>query len=317
MTAAEREFKHLPVLFSEVMQSLNLRSGTVFVDGTLGGGGHAEGILHRTAPDGVVIGIDQDADALAAAGARLAPYGGRFRPVRANFAEILDVLCEQNIPQVDGVLLDIGVSSFQLDTPERGFSYMSDGALDMRMDRRNGATAADLLAKLSAEELADIIYKYGEEKFSHRIAQRIVAAREQQPITGTLQLAEIVAGAIPSKARRVEKQHPAKRTFQALRIAVNDELGVLERGLAAAFTALKPGGRLAVITFHSLEDRIVKTYFAERCQGCICPPEFPVCVCNRQPEGKLLQRKPITAGEAELAVNPRARSAKLRVIEKL
>ncbi|HIU09647.1 MAG TPA: 16S rRNA (cytosine(1402)-N(4))-methyltransferase RsmH [Candidatus Avidehalobacter gallistercoris] len=317
MTAAEREFKHLPVLFSEVMQSLNLRSGTVFVDGTLGGGGHAEGILHRTAPDGVVIGIDQDADALAAAGARLAPYGGRFRPVRANFAEILDVLCEQNIPQVDGVLLDIGVSSYQLDTPERGFSYMSDGALDMRMDRRNGATAADLLAKLSAEELADIIYKYGEEKFSHRIAQRIVAAREQQPITGTLQLAEIVAGAIPSKARRVEKQHPAKRTFQALRIAVNDELGVLERGLAAAFTALKPGGRLAVITFHSLEDRIVKTYFAERCQGCICPPEFPVCVCNRQPEGKLLQRKPITAGEAELAVNPRARSAKLRVIEKL
>lgn len=317
MTAAEREFKHLPVLFSEVMQSLNLRSGTVFVDGTLGGGGHAEGILHRTAPDGVVIGIDQDADALAAAGARLAPYGGRFRPVRANFAEILDVLCEQNIPQVDGVLLDIGVSSYQLDTPERGFSYMSEGALDMRMDRRNGATAADLLAKLSAEELADIIYKYGEEKFSHRIAQRIVAAREQQPITGTLQLAEIVAGAIPSKARRVEKQHPAKRTFQALRIAVNDELGVLERGLAAAFTALKPGGRLAVITFHSLEDRIVKTYFAGRCQGCICPPEFPVCVCNRQPEGKLLQRKPITAGEAELAVNPRARSAKLRVIEKL
>lgn len=317
MTAAEREFKHLPVLFSEVMQSLNLRSGTVFVDGTLGGGGHAEGILHRTAPDGVVIGIDQDADALAAAGARLAPYGGRFRPVRANFAEILDVLCEQNIPQVDGVLLDIGVSSYQLDTPERGFSYMSDGALDMRMDRRNGATAADLLAKLSAEELADIIYKYGEEKFSHRIAQRIVAAREQQPITGTLQLAEIVAGAIPSKARRAERQHPAKRTFQALRIAVNDELGVLERGLAAAFTALKPGGRLAVITFHSLEDRIVKTYFAERCQGCICPPEFPVCVCNRQPEGKLLQRKPITAGEAELAVNPRARSAKLRVIEKL
>ena len=317
MTAAEREFKHLPVLFSEVMQSLNLRSGTVFVDGTLGGGGHAEGILHRTAPDGVVIGIDQDADALAAAGARLAPYGGRFRPVRANFAEILDVLCEQNIPQVDGVLLDIGVSSYQLDTPERGFSYMSDGALDMRMDRRNGATAADLLAKLSAEELADIIYKYGEEKFSHRIAQRIVAAREQQPITGTLQLAEIVAGAIPSKARRVEKQHPAKRTFQALRIAVNDELGVLERGLAAAFTALKPGGRLAVITFHSLEDRIVKTYFAERCQGCICPPEFPVCVCNRQPEGKLLQRKPITAGEAELAVNPRARSAKLWGIVKL
>lgn len=317
MTDSAREFKHLPVLFAEVMQSLNLRPGTVFVDGTLGGGGHTEGILQRTAPDGVVIGIDQDADALAAAGARLAAFGERFRPVRANFAEIAEVLHEQNIPQVDGVLLDIGVSSYQLDTPERGFSYMSDGALDMRMDRRGGATAADLLAKLSAEELADIIYKYGEEKFSRRIAQSIVAAREAQPITGTLQLAEIVAGAIPAKARRAEKQHPAKRTFQALRIAVNDELGVLERGLAAGFAALKPGGRLAVITFHSLEDRIVKTYFAARCQGCICPPEFPVCVCGRQPEGKLLQRKPITAGEAEIAANPRSRSAKLRVIEKL
>lgn len=317
MTDSAREFKHLPVLFAEVMQSLNLAPGTVFVDGTLGGGGHTEGILQRTAPDGVVIGIDQDADALAAAEARLAAYGGRFRPVRANFAELASVLREQDIPQVDGVLLDIGVSSYQLDTPERGFSYMSDGALDMRMDRRGGATAADLLAKLSAEELADIIYKYGEEKFSRRIAQSIVAAREQQPITGTLQLAEIVAGAIPAKARRAEKQHPAKRTFQALRIAVNDELGVLERGLAAAFAALKPGGRLAVITFHSLEDRIVKTYFAGRCQGCICPPEFPVCVCGRQPEGRLLKRKPITAGEAELAANPRARSAKLRVIEKL
>lgn len=317
MTDSAREFKHLPVLFAEVMQSLNLAPGTVFVDGTLGGGGHTEGILQRTAPDGVVIGIDRDADALAAAGARLAPFGGRFRPVQANFAELAAVLQEQDIPQVDGVLLDVGVSSYQLDTPERGFSYMNDGVLDMRMDRRGGATAADLLAELSADELADIIFKYGEEKFSRRIARSIVAAREQQPVTGTLQLAEIVAGAIPAAARRAEKQHPAKRTFQALRIAVNDELGVLERGLAAAFAALKPGGRLAVITFHSLEDRIVKTYFAGRCQGCICPPEFPVCVCGRQPEGRLIKRRPITAGEAEIAANPRARSAKLRVIEKL
>ncbi len=317
MSGENSEFKHLPVLFAEVMQNLGLAPGGVYVDGTLGGGGHTEGILRRTAPDGVVIGVDRDADAIAAATARLAPFGERFRPVRANFAELASVLRELDIPAVNGVLLDIGVSSYQLDTPERGFSYMNDGPLDMRMDKRGGATAAELLSRLSGEELADIIYKYGEERFSRRIAQAIVAARQQQPITGTRQLADIVAAAIPAAARRKEKQHPAKRTFQALRIAVNDELGALEQGLAAGFAALSPGGRLAVITFHSLEDRIVKTYFAGLCQGCICPPEFPVCVCGRQPEGRLLQRKAIVASEAETAANPRARSAKLRVIEKL
>lgn len=194
---------------------------------------------------------------------------------------------------------------------------MQDGALDMRMDRRGGRTAADLLAELSAEELADIIYRYGEERFSRRIARRIVEERAITPITGTVQLADIVAAAIPAAARRQEKQHPAKRTFQALRIAVNDELGVLERGLKAAFAALKPGGRLAVITFHSLEDRIVKEYFASLARGCTCPPEFPICVCGNTPKGKLLSRKPLVADADELAANPRARSAKLRVIEKL
>lgn len=311
------QFNHLPVLFAETMQSLITRANGIYVDGTLGGGGHTEGILQRTAPDGVVVGIDQDEDAHAAAAKRLAPFGERFVPCRANFAEIAEVLAGLGIAEVDGVLLDIGVSSYQLDTPERGFSYMQDGALDMRMDRRGAQTAADLLAELSADELADIIYRYGEEKFSRRIARRIVEAREVAPITGTLQLADIVAGAIPAAARRQEKQHPAKRTFQALRIAVNDELGVLERGMRAAFAALRPGGRLAVITFHSLEDRIVKEYFASLARGCTCPPEFPVCVCGKTPQGRLYTRKPQVAGADELAANPRARSAKLRVIEKL
>lgn len=311
------QFNHLPVLFAETMQSLITRANGIYVDGTLGGGGHTEGILQRTAPDGVVVGIDQDEDAHAAAAKRLAPFGERFVPCRANFAEIADVLAGLGIAEVDGVLLDIGVSSYQLDTPERGFSYMQDGALDMRMDRRGARTAADLLAELSADELADTIYRYGEEKFSRRIARRIVEAREVEPITGTLQLADIVAGAIPAAARRQEKQHPAKRTFQALRIAVNDELGVLERGMRAAFAALRPGGRLAVITFHSLEDRIVKEYFALLARGCTCPPEFPVCVCGKTPQGRLYTRKPQVAGADELAANPRARSAKLRVIEKL
>jgi 16S rRNA (cytosine1402-N4)-methyltransferase len=311
------EFKHIPVLFSETMQSLALSPQGVYVDGTLGGGGHSEGILERTAPGGVVIGIDQDDEALKAAGDRLEKYGQRFIAVKSNFADIDEVLADLQIDSVDGVLLDIGVSSYQLDAPERGFSYMNDGALDMRMDRLGDRTAADLLAELSEEELANIIYKYGEERFSRRIARRIVERRAQEPIVSTLQLAEIVRSAIPADKRRREDQHPAKRTFQALRIAVNDELGVLERGMEAAFNALKPGGRLSVITFHSLEDRIVKEYFASLARGCTCPPEFPICVCGNQPKGKLVNRKPIVASEAELSENPRARSAKLRTIEKL
>lgn len=311
------EFSHKPVLFAETMQSLALSDGGVYVDGTLGGGGHSEGILMATGPTGRVIGIDQDDEALAAAGARLAVYGERFVACKSNFAEMADVLAGLQVDGVDGVLLDIGVSSHQLDDAGRGFSYMQDGPLDMRMNQSGGRTAADLLAEASAGELADIIYRYGEERFSRRIAARIVAKREEQPITGTLQLADIVRSAIPAAKRRHEEQHPAKRTFQALRIAVNDELGVLERGLRAAFAALRPGGRLSVITFHSLEDRIVKEYFVSLARGCDCPPEFPICVCGKKPQARIINRKPVTASAAELEENPRARSAKLRTVEKL
>ncbi len=310
-------FQHQPVLLKQTLSSLNLRPGGLYLDGTLGGGGHTEAILQATGPDGRVIGLDQDDEALAAASRRLQPFGERFCPIRANFADLAQVLAAAGVSELDGILLDIGVSSYQLDEPGRGFSYMQDGPLDMRMDRRAERTAADLVAKLSEAELADLIYRYGEEKFSRRIARRIVEQRAQTPLESTKQLAELVSAAIPAAQRRKEKQHPAKRTFQALRIAVNDELGVLERGLAAAFASLKPGGRLAVITFHSLEDRIVKTYFAGLAKGCECPPEFPVCVCGKQPQALLITRRPQTAAEDELQSNPRARSAKLRTVEKL
>lgn len=302
---------------NQTLNSLKLRPGGVYLDGTLGGGGHTEAILQATEPDGKVIGLDQDDEALAAASQRLKPFGERFCPIRANFAEMEQVLAAEGVAGLDGVLLDIGVSSHQLDEPDRGFSYMQDGPLDMRMDRRGGQTAADLVAELSESELANLIYRYGEEKFSRRIARRIVEQRAQTPIESTKQLAELISAAIPAAQRRKEKQHPAKRTFQALRIAVNDELGVLERGLVAAFASLKSGGRLSVITFHSLEDRIVKNYFAGLAKGCECPPEFPVCVCGKQPQALLITRRPQTATEDELQSNPRARSAKLRTVEKL
>ena len=311
------EFQHQPVLMNQTLNSLKLRPGGVYLDGTLGGGGHTEAILQATEPDGKVIGLDQDDEALAAASQRLKPFGERFCPIRANFAEMEQVLAAEGIAGLDGVLLDIGVSSHQLDEPERGFSYMQDGPLDMRMDRRGGQTAADLVAELSESELANLIYRYGEEKFSRRIARRIVEQRAQTPIESTKQLAELISAAIPAAQRRKEKQHPAKRTFQALRIAVNDELGVLERGLVAAFASLKSGGRLSVITFHSLEDRMVKNYFAGLAKGCECPPEFPVCVCGKQPQALLITKRPQTATEDELQSNPRARSAKLRTVEKL
>lgn len=311
------EFQHQPVLMNQTLNSLKLRPGGVYLDGTLGGGGHTEAILQATEPDGKVIGLDQDDEALAAASQRLKPFGERFCPIRANFAEMEQVLAAEGIAGLDGVLLDIGVSSHQLDEPDRGFSYMQNGPLDMRMDRRGGQTAADLVAELSESELANLIYRYGEEKFSRRIARRIVEQRAQTPIESTKQLAELISAAIPAAQRRKEKQHPAKRTFQALRIAVNDELGVLERGLVAAFASLKSGGRLSVITFHSLEDRIVKNYFAGLAKGCECPPEFPVCVCGKQPQALLITRRPQTATEDELQSNPRARSAKLRTVEKL
>ena len=311
------EFQHQPVLMNQTLNSLKLRPGGVYLDGTLGGGGHTEAILQATEPDGKVIGLDQDDEALAAASQRLKPFGERFCPIRANFAEMEQVLAAEGIAGLDGVLLDIGVSSHQLDEPDRGFSYMQDGPLDMRMDRRGGQTAADLVAELSESELANLIYRYGEEKFSRRIARRIVEQRAQTPIESTKQLAELISAAIPAAQRRKEKQHPAKRTFQALRIAVNDELGVLERGLVAAFASLKSGGRLSVITFHSLEDRMVKNYFAGLAKGCECPPEFPVCVCGKQPQALLITKRTQTATEDELQSNQRARSAKLRTVEKL
>ena len=311
------EFHHIPVLLEPTMESLALKSDGIYVDGTLGGGGHSENILQRTAPNGRLIGIDQDDEALAAAGARLEKYGSRFIKVKSNFCQMKDVLADLGIGQVDGILLDIGVSSHQLDDGSRGFSYMVDAPLDMRMDQNSGSmTAADLLAELSEEEIADIIYKYGEERYSRRIARQIVNARAKEPIKTTFQLVDLIRRAMPHTKNK-EKQHPAKRTFQALRIAVNDELGVLQAALDDALDLLKPGGRLSVITFHSLEDRIVKEQFKTWAKGCTCPPDFPICVCGKKPTVKIITRKPIVADDEELEVNPRSRSAKLRCVEKL
>lgn len=311
------EFHHVPVLLEATMESLALKKEGIYVDGTLGGGGHSEQILLRTDPGGRLIGIDQDEEALAAASARLAPFGNRFTAVKGNFSEMKQILTQLEITEVDGILLDIGVSSHQLDDSSRGFSYMVDAPLDMRMDQQsNGKTAADLLAELSEEDLANLIYRYGEERYSRRIARQIVEQRQREPITTTLQLVRLICKAMP-KNQNKEKQHPAKRTFQALRIAVNDELGVLQTALVNALDLLKPGGRLSVISFHSLEDRIVKEQFRTWAKGCTCPPDFPVCVCGKVPLVRLITRKPIVATEAELTENPRARSAKLRCIEKL
>lgn len=311
------EFHHVPVLLEPTMDSLALKSGGIYVDGTLGGGGHSENILLRTAPTGKLIGIDRDDEALAAAGERLAGFGERFIMVKSNFCQMKQVLADLQIDGVDGILLDIGVSSHQLDDGDRGFSYMVDAPLDMRMDRNGGGkTAADLLATLSEEKIANIIYQYGEERYSRRIARQIVNARQHEPVATTLQLVDLIRKAMPP-AKNKEKQHPAKRTFQALRIAVNDELAVLQAALTDAVDLLNPGGRLSVITFHSLEDRIVKEQFRTWAKGCTCPPDFPICVCGKKPVVKLITRKPITADERELTENPRARSAKLRCVEKL
>lgn len=310
------EFYHIPVLLEPTMESLALKTDGIYVDGTLGGGGHSENILLRTSPDGRLIGIDQDDEALAAASGRLAQFGGRFTAVKANFCQMKEVLADLGIDKVDGILLDIGVSSHQLDDGERGFSYMVDAPLDMRMDQIGGGkTAADLLAALSEEEIADIIYQYGEERYSRRIARQIVEFRKKEPLLTTFQLVNLIRRAMPKSNK--EKQHPAKRTFQALRIAVNDELGVLQRALDDALDLLNPGGRLSVITFHSLEDRIVKEQFKAWAKGCTCPPDFPICVCGKKPTVKIVTRKPVTADEKELELNPRARSAKLRCVERL
>ena len=306
------EFHHKPVLFEETIDSLAIRPEGLYIDGTMGGGGHSEAILQRLTT-GRLLSIDQDPDAIQAAGQRLSRYPQSIR-VQGNFSSMKEIAHAQGWEQVDGVLLDIGVSSYQLDAPERGFSYHHDAPLDMRMSQQ-GVSARDLVNGLSEQELADVIFRYGEDRNARRIARGIVEAREQQPLETTGQLAEVIKASVPAKVRRSEG-HPARKTFQALRIAVNGELDRLQEGLEAAFSLLKPQGRLAVITFHSLEDRIVKRTLADLAKGCTCPPEFPVCVCGRKPRVRLVNRKPITADGAELADNPRARSAKLRVAEK-
>ena len=307
------EFHHRPVLFEETIDALNIRPDGIYLDGTLGGGGHSEAILQRLTT-GTLLSIDQDPDAIRAAGERLKSYDCSII-VRGNFSEMKGLAAAHGITELDGVLLDIGVSSYQLDTPERGFSYHHDAPLDMRMSRE-GPTAADFVNGLSKEELARIIFQYGEDRSAHRIADGICRAREEQRIETTGQLAEVIKGSVPAAVRRSEG-HPARKTFQALRIAVNGELDRLREGLEAGFSLLKPGGRLAVITFHSLEDRIVKQQMNDWCQGCICPKDFPVCVCGRTPQGALLFKRGLTPSEAELTENPRARSARLRGIEKL
>ncbi len=305
------EFSHIPVLFKETIEGLDIKPNGIYVDGTAGGAGHSKAIAQKL-KEGRLIAIDQDPDAVKTATERL--KGLPATVVHSNYREMAKILHDLNIEAVDGVLLDIGVSSFQLDNTERGFSYHGDAPLDMRMSKE-GTSAAELVNSLSADELAGIFYNYGEEKFAKKIANRIVDARNKKPIETTGELAEIIACSMPAAARR--DSNPSRRCFQALRIAVNDELGALEDGIDAAFLSLKSGGRLAIITFHSLEDRITKNKFKEFCTGCICPPDIPICVCGRKPKGRLVNRKPITAREDELQSNQRSRSAKLRIIEKL
>ena len=310
-----QEFTHRPVLLDECIESLNIRPDGVYLDGTLGRAGHSREIAKRLT-GGRLICVDRDDAALEAARERLAPWMDRVTLVHSNFDRVGDIVAELGLPGVDGMLFDLGVSSPQLDDGSRGFSYMADAPLDMRMDRSEGLTAADVVNTWPQEELKRILFQYGEERYAPLIAAAIVRRREQRPIATTLELVDVIKGAMPGKALK-EKQHPAKRSFQAIRIAVNDELASVERMIKGAVPRLNRGGRLAVITFHSLEDRIVKTGLAEFARGCICPPDFPVCVCGRTPDIKLVNKKPILPTQREVEENPRARSAKLRVAEKL
>ncbi|STB16047.1 16S rRNA (cytosine(1402)-N(4))-methyltransferase RsmH [Clostridium perfringens] len=309
------EFKHVSVLLDECINALNIKEDGIYVDCTLGGAGHSSEIVKRLSSDGRLIGFDQDKDALKAAGERLKDYKN-VTYVHSNFYAIYDVLTDLGIDGVDGILMDLGVSSYQLDNGERGFSYMQDAPLDMRMNRENEFSAYEIVNTYSEEGLYRIIKEYGEEKFAKRIASFIVKNREEKNIETTLELVEIIKAAIPAKARR-EGPHPAKRTFQAIRIEVNKELEIISKTILDGVKKLNKGGRMAIITFHSLEDRIVKNTFKELANPCTCPSEFPVCVCNRKPEVKLISRKPIEASKEELEFNPRSRSAKLRIIEKL
>jgi 16S rRNA (cytosine1402-N4)-methyltransferase len=309
------EFHHVSVLLEECIEGLNIKPDGIYVDGTLGGAGHSSQIAARLTT-GRLIGIDRDPVALKAAGERLQPFADRVTLVHSNFCEIKQVLHDLGIPGVDGILLDLGVSSPQLDDGARGFSYMADAPLDMRMNNEDPLTAHTVVNTWPQEELKRILFTYGEERYAPQIAAAICRRREEKTIETTLELVDIIRSAMPASALR-EKQHPAKRSFQAIRIAVNDELGSVEQVMRDAIPALNPGGRLAIITFHSLEDRIVKQGMADAAKGCTCPPNFPVCVCGKKSKVKLISRKPITSTEEELERNPRARSAKLRVCEKI
>lgn len=310
----EKDYGHKPVLLQECLEALAVKPGGTYLDGTLGRAGHSLEILRRL-DGGRLIGIDRDLTAIEAAKERLAAFGDRVTLVHGNFQDLGDILRGLNVDKLDGMLFDLGVSSPQLDEPQRGFSYMHDAPLDMRMDETAELDARQVVNGWSYEELRRILYDYGEERFAPQIARAIVRRREDKPIETTGELVELIRSAMPPKALR-EKQHPAKRTFQAIRIAVNGELDALAPMLEAAAGALAPGGRLAVITFHSLEDRIVKQTMRTLATGCTCPPEFPVCVCGKKPKLTLVKRKPIEASPAELEENPRARSAKLRVAER-
>ena len=309
------EFHHVSVLLEECIQGLSIKPEGIYVDGTLGGAGHSSRIAAKLTT-GRLIGIDRDPVALKAASKRLEPYADRVTLVHSNFCEMDSALKGMGIEGVDGILLDLGVSSPQLDDGARGFSYMADAPLDMRMNNEDVLSADTVVNTWSQEELKKILYEYGEERYAPQIAAAICRRREAAPIRTTLELVDVIRSAMPPAALR-EKQHPAKRSFQAIRIAVNDELGSVAKAMEAAIPLLNKGGRLAVITFHSLEDRIVKNAMASAAKGCTCPPNFPVCVCGKKPLVKLVSRKPIVSGEAELNANPRARSAKLRICEKL
>ena len=309
------EFKHKSVLLDETISNLNIKPDGIYVDGTLGGGGHSYEIASRLTEGGRLIGIDQDDDAIRAAGERLKEFSDRVTIVRNNYCNTADVLDELGISKVNGIILDLGVSSYQLDTAERGFTYKTDAPLDMRMDRRQTATAKNIVNEYSEFDLYRIIRDYGEDKFAKNIAKHIVAARQIKPIETTFELNGIIKAAIPVKCR-ISGGHPAKKTFQAIRIELNHELDVLENSVDTMIDRLDAGGRLCIITFHSLEDRIVKTRFKNNENPCTCPPDFPVCVCGKKSKGKVVTRKPILPSEEELKENKRSKSAKLRVFEK-
>ncbi len=312
----EIKFSHVSVLLPECIEGLDIKPDGIYVDGTTGGGGHSLEIVKRLTNGGRLIAIDRDTDALRAAAERLKEYSDRVTFVHSNYSEVGSVLDRLGIDGIDGILMDLGVSSYQLDTAERGFSYMQDARLDMRMNRDDEKSAYEVINEYPEEELRRIIFEYGEEKFAKNIAANIVKRRAEAPIETTLELAELIKASMP-KAAREGGHHPAKRTFQAIRIEVNEELSLIPPTIEAATEKLKVGGRIAIITFHSLEDRLVKQKYAALATGCTCPKEFPICVCNNKPKLKAVNKKPITASEEELEVNPRSRSAKLRIAEKL